>query len=127
MISRFTLAVFSILAASMAQQTFAQNEAGMDLARVKSCLACHQVNEKRVGPAFTVIAERFAGSAAAQDYLANSIRNGSRGRWGAVPMPAQRQVNAADAQLLAAWILSLIPRVQAGDAARMEHKGAKHD
>jgi len=81
--------------------------AGVDLARSNNCLSCHQIDKKRVGPAFTVVAERFAGNEGAAAYLANAIRRGGRGQWGAVPMPAQPQVSPGDAQLLAAWILSL--------------------
>ena len=32
---------------------------------------------------------------------------GSSGVWGPVPMPANAQVNAADAKKLATWVLSL--------------------
>ena len=87
----------------------AQQLSGEALARSSRCLACHQVDKKRVGPPFAAIAQRFAQADAAQAYLAESIRHGSRGRWGAVPMPVQPHVSAADAQLLAAWILSLAP------------------
>lgn len=80
---------------------------GMDLAQSSNCLACHQVDRKRVGPAFTLVAQRFANQEGALDYLANTIRQGGRGRWGAVPMPAQPQVSPADARVIAAWILSL--------------------
>ncbi len=80
---------------------------GIDLAKSNNCLACHQVDRKRVGPAFTLVAQRFANQEGAIDYLANAIRHGGRGRWGAVPMPAQPQVSPADAQIIAAWILSL--------------------
>ncbi len=85
---------------------------GVDLAQANNCLACHQVDRKRVGPAFELIAQRFAGQDGAADYLANSIRQGGRGRWGAVPMPAQPQVSPADAQAIAAWILSLVNKDQ---------------
>ena len=37
--------------------------------------------------------------------LAASIKAGSTGKWGAIPMPAQGQVPEADLQTLAAWIL----------------------
>lgn len=81
--------------------------AGVQLARTKQCLACHQVDTKRVGPSFVVIAERYADASGAQQYLADTIRQGSRGKWGAIPMPAQPQVSPLDATDLAAWILSL--------------------
>lgn len=80
---------------------------GLGLAQANSCVACHTVEKKRVGPAFKAIAARFSGKPGAQDYLAQSIRNGGGNRWGAVPMPAQPQVTEEEAQALAAWILSL--------------------
>jgi len=79
------------------------------LAAARQCLACHQLDQKRVGPAFLLIRDRFLGDAAAIPYLAQSIRQGGRGRWGAVPMPAQPQVSQAEAEALAAWILNLEP------------------
>lgn len=105
--------IAALLLASPA--AMAQQLSGEALARSSSCLACHQVDKKRVGPPFAAIAQRFAQADAAQAYLADSIRQGSRGRWGAVPMPAQPHVSAADAQLLAAWILSLAPQEKQQD------------
>lgn len=82
-------------------------DAELQFARSKQCLACHQVEAKRVGPSFTAIAQRYGNSPGAQKYLANTIRDGSRSKWGAIPMPAQPQVGPADAARLAAWILSI--------------------
>lgn len=84
-------------------------EVGIELARSRQCLACHQVDSKRVGPAFMVVASRYADVDGAAAYLADTIRHGSRQKWGAVPMPAQPQVSPTDAALLADWILSLPP------------------
>lgn len=80
---------------------------GQALARQKACLGCHLVDKKRVGPGFVDIANRYATGADATNYLALSIRKGGRGKWGAVPMPAQPQVTEQDALVLAGWILSL--------------------
>lgn len=108
MYSTLSFALAGLVALTVAAPvTMAQQLSGEALAKASSCLACHQIDKKRVGPPLAVIAQRFAASEGAQAYLADSIRNGSRGRWGAVPMPAQPQVSGADAQLLAAWILSL--------------------
>jgi cytochrome c len=73
----------------------------------KACLACHQVDTRRVGPPLRSVAERYAGQPQAMDYLVNKILHGSRGDWGAVPMPAQSQLSQAQAQELVKWILSL--------------------
>lgn len=80
---------------------------GLGLAQASNCLSCHKVDRKVVGPAFSAIAERFAGNPEAVDYLAQSILNGSSGHWGPVPMPRQAHVSPKDARALAQWILSL--------------------
>jgi cytochrome c len=82
-------------------------EAGLELARTKTCLGCHQLDSKRVGPSFQAVAQRHGNQTGSLEYLASAIRGGGRGRWGAVPMPAQPQVSQQDALQLAQWILSL--------------------
>jgi cytochrome c len=86
-------------------------QAGQALAQAKACMGCHQVDSKRVGPPLREIAGRYGGQdeSAALAYLANTIREGGRGRWGAIPMPAQPHVSPAEAEDLARWILSLRP------------------
>lgn len=106
MYSRFFFILFCLTGLGFGGAASGQT-AGIDLARTSNCLACHQVDQKRVGPSFTLIAQRFVNQEGAAEYLANAIRHGGRGRWGAVPMPAQPQVSPANAQLIAAWILSL--------------------
>ena len=82
-------------------------DAGLELARKKTCLGCHQVDSKRVGPSLQAVAQRHAAQSGSLEYLASAIRQGGRGRWGAVPMPAQPHVNQQDALQLAQWILTL--------------------
>ncbi len=94
----------SVLKAS--QQTTI-TDLGPDLIKAKTCLGCHQMDSKRVGPGFNQIAERHGNTNGALDYLAGAIRQGGRGRWGAVPMPAQPQVSDLEAHQIASWILSL--------------------
>lgn len=80
---------------------------GAQLAKSRICLGCHQPASKLVGPAFTSVAERYASMGDPVAYLSVSIRQGGRGRWGVVPMPAQPQVSEDEARRLAQWILSL--------------------
>jgi len=82
-------------------------DAGLEMARKKNCLGCHQLDSKRVGPSFQAIAQRHTAQPGSLDYLAGAIRQGGRGRWGAVPMPAQPHVNQQDALQLAQWIITL--------------------
>jgi cytochrome c len=77
------------------------------LAKSKNCMACHAVDKKLVGPSYKDVAKKYAGDAKAVDMLAAKIIKGGSGVWGAIPMPANAQVNEADAKKLAAWVLSL--------------------
>lgn len=106
MYSRFLAALLCWASLGCASLASAQTT-GIDVAQSNNCLACHQVDRKRVGPAFNLIAQRFANQDGAVEYLAQTIRQGGRGRWGAVPMPAQPQVSPANAKIIGAWILSL--------------------
>jgi cytochrome c len=77
------------------------------LATAKNCMACHAIDKKLVGPAYKDVAAKYAGQAGAVDKLAAKIQKGGSGVWGPVPMPANTQVNEAEAKKLAAWVLSL--------------------
>ena len=81
--------------------------ADQKLAGTKNCLACHAVGTTVVGPSLKAVAKKYAGDKDAPAALATKIREGGGGVWGAVPMPANPQVNEAEAKKLAAWILSL--------------------
>ncbi|RYF02403.1 MAG: c-type cytochrome [Comamonadaceae bacterium] len=77
------------------------------LATAKNCMACHAVDKKLVGPSYKDVAAKYAGQGGAADKLAAKIMKGGSGVWGPVPMPANAQVNEADAKKLAAWILTV--------------------
>ena len=80
--------------------------ADMALATSKNCMACHAIDKKLVGPSYKDIAAKYAGQADAVDKLASKVVKGGSGAWGPVPMPANAQVNDADAKKLVAWILA---------------------
>ena len=81
--------------------------ANQELAQKKNCLACHQVNQKVIGPSYKEVATKYAGQADAVAKLVPKVIKGGVGVWGAVPMPANPQVNEAEAKQLVQWILSL--------------------
>jgi cytochrome c len=96
-----------ILAAAMAALTAMPALANPELAQKKNCLACHAVDKKVIGPAYKDVAAKYAGQKDAADKLAQKIQKGGSGVWGAVPMPANPQVNEAEAKQLATWVLGL--------------------
>ncbi len=95
--------LFTTLALAMSAPVLADQA----LATSKNCLACHGVANKVVGPAFKDVAAKYASDKGAVDMLAGKIQKGGGGNWGAIPMPANAQVNDAEAKKLAAWVLSL--------------------
>ncbi|MBI2768680.1 MAG: c-type cytochrome [Burkholderiales bacterium] len=97
-------ALFALLAATAVAAPALADQA---LATAKNCMACHAVDKKLVGPAYKEVAAKYAGQKDAADKLAVKIQKGGSGVWGPVPMPANAQVNEAEAKKLAAWVLSL--------------------
>ncbi len=96
-------------------QQEAQAPAGQQVAQVKDmqafaqqkgCFACHDINNKKVGPAFKEVAKKLAGKPNAEEEIARAIKNGNVGEWGQVPMPPQN-VTEQEAKDLAKWVLSL--------------------
>lgn len=77
--------------------------ADLDLAKKNGCLACHSVDKKMVGPAWKDVAAKGA----KVDELIHSIKNGSKGKWGSVPMPPQSKMSDADIKTMATFIHGL--------------------
>jgi cytochrome c len=90
------------LAATLFQLSAFANER---LAQKYACAACHQAERKVVGPSWAAIRDKYKDGSVSAEQLGKTIKAGSTGKWGPVPMPAQPAVTDADAQALAAWIL----------------------
>lgn len=84
----------------------ASAHASPELASKSKCMSCHQVDKKALGPSFKQIAAKYKGDKTAETMLADGMVKGVKGKWGKVPMPAQK-ITPADAQALSKWILSL--------------------
>ena len=97
----------TLITLALALTVAAPAMADLALAKSKNCMACHSVDKKLVGPAYKEVAAKYAGQKDAVDKLAAKIIKGGSGVWGAVPMPANTQVNEADAKKLATWVMTL--------------------
>ena len=69
----------------------------------KGCGFCHHESQKKVGPSYKEIAKKYTEEDTA--IIIKSIREGSKGKWGSMPMPPQR-VSEREAEQLADWVLS---------------------
>ena len=71
------------------------------------CRTCHLIEEKNIGPAWRDVANKYADSANAIEYLSHKIINGGSGVWGQVPMAAHPTMSQDDAETLAKFVLLL--------------------
>ena len=104
--SRTFSVVFALSAGWAAALVSMPALADQALATTKNCMACHAVDKKLVGPSYKDVAAKYATDKSAVDKLAAKILKGGSGAWGAVPMPANAQVNEAEAKKLAAWVMT---------------------
>ena len=84
------LSIAAVLAASgwvLSQEAGAQ--AGPEVIKAKGCLNCHEIDKKKVGPAFKEVAAKKAGKA---DELVAKLRDGK----------GHMKINASEAEIKAA-------------------------
>jgi cytochrome c len=98
--------LFAVALSATAVFSVAPAFADQALATSKNCMACHAIDKKLVGPAYKDVAAKYKGDKTAADKLAAKVIKGGSGAWGAIPMPANPQVNDAEAKKLVAWVLS---------------------
>lgn len=78
--------------ALMAGSVQAQSAPAGLLEKLKSngCAACHAMDKKSVGPSMKEVAARYKNDKGAEAKLAQKIKTGGSGAWGAMPMPPQK-------------------------------------
>jgi cytochrome c len=79
--------------------------ANMDLAKKNSCMGCHAMESKLVGPSFKDIANRYAKDKDALGKVSASIQKGGAGKWGSITMPPFGHLTEAEVRTLATWVL----------------------
>lgn len=77
------------------------------LARKSGCLACHGVQEKKLGPAYAEVAAKYKGDKSAQARLVSKVKTGGSGNWGDMPMPPNAHIKDEDINTIVAWVLAL--------------------
>jgi cytochrome c551/c552 len=81
---------------------------GKKIAIKNSCLGCHGIDKKKVGPAFIDIAKKYKND---EDAMIDSIKNGSKEKWknsnGAV-MPTFKKINNQELEILSKWIMNVL-------------------
>jgi len=80
---------------------------GESLVNASDCKTCHHKTNKIIGPAHTDVAKKYDFTQANVTMLATKIINGGTGVWGEIPMTAHPDINQADAEKMARYVLSL--------------------
>ncbi|WP_153146056.1 c-type cytochrome [Dechloromonas sp. H13] len=104
-----TLLLPLLAAALFTASAHAADADGEAIVKKARCVACHTVDQKRVGPPYKEVAAKYKGDAKAPALLFDKVRNGGSGNWGQVPMIPHPADKISDDDLKAAiqWILSL--------------------
>lgn len=71
------------------------------------CITCHSLNEERIGPDFTSVAQKYKANEANINKLTKKIITGGSGNWGEVPMTPHRNLKTDSAKIIVRFILSL--------------------
>lgn len=82
-------------------------KAGLALVAKNDCLTCHEVAEKKIGPAYQDVANKYAGVDTAVTYLAHKVIAGGSGVWGNIPMTPHATLSEADAEQMVKYVLLL--------------------
>ena len=99
-------AVMGFLSLPSTVEAATTDAAATQLSAKYNCQACHTVDKKLVGPGYKEVAAKYAGDKAAPAKLAEKVKKGGGGVWGAIPMPPNN-VPDADLKALIEWILAL--------------------
>ena len=67
-------------------------QSGAEVVKAKGCLGCHEVDKKKVGPAYKEVAAKYKGDKAAQSTLMAKLKEGK----------GHPKIAASDAELKAA-------------------------
>jgi cytochrome c len=80
---------------------------GKELILKSDCLTCHKMEDKLVGPAYSLIAAKYPKNQNSVDTLTKKIITGGKGVWGPVPMAPHPTISQADANKMIKYILTL--------------------
>jgi cytochrome c len=80
---------------------------GESLVKASDCKTCHHPTNKIIGPSHTDVAKKYEFTQTNVTLLASKIISGGTGVWGEIPMSPHPDINQADAEKMARYVLSL--------------------
>lgn len=102
--ARYLIAIAASL--SISATAFAAAD-GETLFKQSNCGMCHAAASASLGPSLKDISAKYAKVEGAQSKLAAKVRNGGKGSFGSMPMPATpKSVSDESIKTIVHWILS---------------------
>ncbi|MBO9541735.1 c-type cytochrome [bacterium] len=101
------LAAAIALTATVAPNAHAAGK-GLDLMKQSDCLACHSFKlsePKKLGPSFEAVSKKYKNDKTAPAKLADKVKKGGGGNWGAMAMSPHPALSAGDLNAMVDWIL----------------------
>lgn len=86
-------------------ETVSSRSNALSVIASSNCFTCHKAKNKLIGPSFEEIANRYSPTLENKAYLTQKIKQGSRGVWSDVIMPAQPELEEEDISQILDWIL----------------------
>ena len=83
------------------------NDRGLELIGANDCTTCHEIDKKKIGPAYVDVAAKYENNQTVVDTLVSKIIKGGQGVWGAIPMTAHPTLPEADAREMVKYIMTL--------------------
>jgi cytochrome c len=83
------------------------NEKGLELIGAGDCTTCHEIDKKKIGPAYVDVANKYPNTQATIDTLVNKVIKGGQGNWGAIPMAPHPTLAEADVREMVKYIMTL--------------------
>ena len=79
-----------------------------EIMKKAGCGICHSVDKKLVGPAYKEVAAKRKAEPGAAAALEKTVRDGSKGVYGPIPMPPNLEAKISNAEIheMIEWILS---------------------
>lgn len=109
----FATLLFSLVACNKTEESKTASadtssiKSGPALMKEHSCVSCHKMEGKQVGPGYKEIALKYKEDATAEDKLIAKVTTGGAGVWGTMPMPPMSKANPEDIKVMVTYILSL--------------------
>jgi cytochrome c len=81
------------------------NSPGLTAMRMSNCFNCHNFDSKLIGPSFNEISKRYPATPSNIGLVVKRAKEGSKGVWGKVGMPAHPELTKEEIQNMVEWIL----------------------